>query len=125
MARGLVIGTAAALFATLAGGPLIDWLRGHGFGKAISEEGPESHLTKAGTPTMGGLLVIGTLFVFTISTNVWGHPSILLPLGIMAVAAVVGYADDLLTIQGKERIGGGKRGAPIGTALPRGALGTA
>ncbi len=123
MARGLVIGAAAALFATLAGGPLIDWLRARGFGKAISDEAPESHRAKAGTPTMGGLLVIGTLFVFTIATNVWGHPSILLPLGIMAVAAVVGYADDLLTIQGKERIGGHERGGLIAKALLGAGLG--
>lgn len=123
MARGLIIGTAAALFATLAGGPLIDWLRAHGFGKAISDEGPESHQAKAGTPTMGGLLVIGTLLVFTAFTNLWGHPSILLPLGIMGVAAVVGYADDLLTIQGRPRIGGHERGGLIAKALLGAALG--
>jgi phospho-N-acetylmuramoyl-pentapeptide-transferase len=125
MARGLVIGTAAALFATLVGGLLIDWLRARGFGKAISAEGPESHQSKAGTPTMGGLLVIGTLFIFTVFTNLWGHPSILLPIGIMAVAAAVGYADDLLTIQGRARIGGHERGGLIVKALLGAALGLA
>ena len=35
----------------------IDWLRRNEFGQNIREEGPEAHHTKAGTPTMGGLLI--------------------------------------------------------------------
>jgi phospho-N-acetylmuramoyl-pentapeptide-transferase len=117
MVRALVIGSAATGFAALLGAPLIEWLRARGMGKAISEEGPQSHLSKAGTPTMGGLLVLVTIAAFTLPTNLIGHPSILLPLGVMAAAAVVGYADDLLTIQGRERIGGHERGGLVVKAL--------
>jgi phospho-N-acetylmuramoyl-pentapeptide-transferase len=123
MVRALVIGSAAAAFSALLGAPLIDLLRSRGMGKAISDEGPESHLSKAGTPTMGGLLVLATILAFTLPTNVAGHPSVLLPLGIMAVAAVAGFADDLLTIQGRERIGGHERGGLVAKALLGAALG--
>ena len=69
MVRALVIGSAAAAFSALLGAPLIDWLRSRGMGKAISDEGPESHQSKAGTPTMGGLLVLATILAFTLPTN--------------------------------------------------------
>jgi phospho-N-acetylmuramoyl-pentapeptide-transferase len=123
MVRALVIGSAAMLVATIAGGPLVALLGRLGMGKAISDEGPQSHQSKAGTPTMGGLLVLGTILVFTLATNVWGHASILLPLAIMGAAAAVGFADDLLTIQGRERIGGHERGGLIAKALLGGGLG--
>jgi phospho-N-acetylmuramoyl-pentapeptide-transferase len=123
MVRALVIGSAAAVFATVAGGPLLQELRRRGLVKAISEEGPESHHVKAGTPTMGGLLVLGTILVFTLFTNLAGHPSILLPLLVMASAAAVGVADDLLTLQGRERIGGHERGGLAVKALLGAGLG--
>src|SRR3990172_8096340 len=123
MVRALVVGSAAMVVATLAGGPLIEWLIKRGFIKGVSQEGPESHLSKAGTPTMGGLLVLGTFFLFTLTTFLVGHPFLLLPLGAMAVAAVVGFADDLLTIQGRERLGGHERGGLIAKALLGGLLG--
>ena len=103
MVRALVIGSAAAGFAALVGGPLIQLLHRFGLTKAISKEGPDSHLAKAGTATMGGLLMLGTVFVFTIATNLAGEPSILLPLAVMGVLAVVGIFDDLTTLQGRER----------------------
>jgi phospho-N-acetylmuramoyl-pentapeptide-transferase len=123
MVRALVIGSATALVAGLAGGPLIDLLRRLGVGKAISEEGPESHRAKAGTPTMGGLLILGTLAVVSVATNLVGRQSILLPLGVMALAAAVGLADDVLTLQGRERIGGHERGGLVVKALLGAGLG--
>jgi phospho-N-acetylmuramoyl-pentapeptide-transferase len=123
MVRALVIGSAAMVFATIAGGPLVAWLQRMGMGKAISAEGPESHQVKAGTPTMGGLLVLGTVLIFTLATNLPWHHSILLPLGVMAAAAAVGFADDLLTIQGRDRIGGHERSGLVTKALLGVALG--
>src|SRR3990170_8712860 len=123
MVRALVIGSAAAVFTTLAGRSFIDWLISRGYVKAIGAEGPQSHLAKAGTPTMGGLLVLGTVLVFTLTAFLSAAPFLLLPLGVMAAAAAVGFADDLLTIQGRERIGGHERGGLIAKALLGGALG--
>jgi phospho-N-acetylmuramoyl-pentapeptide-transferase len=123
MVRALVIGSAAAVISTATGSFLISELRRRGLGKSISADGPESHLSKAGTPTMGGLLVVATVLVFTIATNLWENSEIALLLGVMAIAAAVGLADDLLTIQGRERIGGHERSGLVVKALLGAVLG--
>lgn len=57
---------------------------------------------KAGTPIMGGLLVIITVTVITIAFN-WHRQFTYVPIGVMGIAAVLGAADDLLTISGVRR----------------------
>ena len=109
MVRALIIGSAASIVSLLLGGPLIAMLERFGIRKSISDEGPESHMTKAGTVTMGGLLMLIIILVFTISTNLAGHGSILLPLGVMGAVGLIGMADDLMTIQGRSRLGGHER----------------
>ncbi|MCH8994670.1 MAG: phospho-N-acetylmuramoyl-pentapeptide-transferase [Chloroflexi bacterium] len=113
MVRALVIGSAASLVALLAGGPLVSLLERLGVRKAISDEGPDSHHSKAGTPTMGGLLILGTVLAMTIPTNLTDRLSILLPLGVMGAVGLIGFADDLLTLQGSSRVGGHERGGLI------------
>src|SRR5680860_1829606 len=49
----------ALLLSLLAGPRFIGWLRTRGIGQTIRECGPESHATKQGTPTMGGVLILG------------------------------------------------------------------
>jgi phospho-N-acetylmuramoyl-pentapeptide-transferase len=117
--RALVLGAAASGVALLAGTLVGPWLRRLGLGKSISEEGPESHLAKAGTPTMGGLLIVGTIAVVTVPANLLGRESILLPLLVMAGMSGVGVLDDLLTIQGRERVAGHER---IGMLLKAGIM---
>lgn len=119
MVRALVIGSAASVVSLLAGGALVALLQRLGLGKAIAEEGPASHQAKAGTPTMGGLLLLGTVLVFTVSTNLTDRLSILLPLGVMGAVGLIGFADDLLTLQGRARVGGHER---IGLIVKGGAL---
>jgi phospho-N-acetylmuramoyl-pentapeptide-transferase len=87
-----------------AGGPVVAFLRRRGLGKAISSDGPASHAVKAGTPTMGGLLIFGVVFLVTAPTNLAGHRSIFLPLGAIVAAGLLGLADDYLTLEGRERI---------------------
>ncbi|TAN32505.1 phospho-N-acetylmuramoyl-pentapeptide-transferase [Patescibacteria group bacterium] len=57
---------------------------------------------KAGTPIMGGLLVIATVTIITLIWN-WNRESTYVPIGAMAVSALLGAADDLLNIFGKPR----------------------
>ena len=109
MVRSLIIGSAASIVSLIAGGPLIAMLEHFGIRKAISEEGPGSHMVKAGTVTMGGLLILAVILAFTIPTNLAGHRSILLPLGVMGAVGLIGMADDLMTIQGRARLGGHER----------------
>jgi phospho-N-acetylmuramoyl-pentapeptide-transferase len=52
-------GMATALFMSLVlGPPVIRWLTRLRVGQVVREEGPQTHLSKAGTPTMGGALII-------------------------------------------------------------------
>ena len=100
MIEALLIGGLAFVLALVAGRPVVGLLRSFNVGKAISEDGPSSHLVKAGTPTMGGLLIWGTVAVVSAPTNVAGKLSILLPIGVLLITLAIGIVDDLGTLTG-------------------------
>ena len=71
-------------------------------GQVVRSEGPESHFSKAGTPTMGGALI---LLAIVLSTVLWADPSNTLVWVVTAVTAaygVVGYIDDAAKVQKKD-----------------------
>jgi phospho-N-acetylmuramoyl-pentapeptide-transferase len=78
-------------------------LRHTGFGKRIRREGPETHLVKEGTPTMGGLLVIVVVLVLFM---LLGDPErgILAPLAALAAVGILGAIDDFLNVRTGEGI---------------------
>jgi phospho-N-acetylmuramoyl-pentapeptide-transferase len=83
--------------------PYIRLLRFVGMGKQIREEGPESHFVKEGTPTMGGLLVIGVvLILFILLRNPEG--GVIAPLAALAFVGVLGAFDDYLNARTGEGI---------------------
>ena len=95
-----------AFLIALAVGPfLIRWLQSRALGKAISDEGPDTHHVKAGTPTMGGLLIFFTIIALTLTTNVVNRESILLPLFTIVILGGIGAIDDLGTIAGRSYTG--------------------
>ena len=104
MIRTLVVGVIAFLFSTVAGAPVVDFLRARKVGKAISAEGPASHTVKAGTPTMGGILIFGTVLIITAVFNLAGHLSILLPSGVIAATGAIGFVDDLGSLQSRPSV---------------------
>lgn len=88
----------AALTALLVGlfcGPMtIRWLRGLQIGQMIRDDGPKSHLSKAGTPTMGGVLI---LLAITVSCLLWGdlhQISLVMVLLVTLSFGLVGWVDD-------------------------------
>ena len=85
----------ALLFGFVFGPPLINVLRRkQGKGQPIRDDGPEGHFAKAGTPTMGGLLIVGAL---TFSTLLWArldNPFVWLVLFVTLSFAAIGFADD-------------------------------
>ena len=85
----------ALVFGFVFGRPLIDVLRRRqGKGQPIRSDGPEGHFAKAGTPTMGGLLIIAAL---TVSTLLWArldNPFVWMVLGVTLSFALIGFADD-------------------------------
>ena len=62
----------ALIISFIFGPPLIRWLAAKKIGQAVRDDGPKSHLTKAGTPTMGGALI---LIAIGVTTLLWGDLS--------------------------------------------------
>lgn len=96
---------ALAFFAALAlgllfGGRLIEFLRHHQKkGQPIREDGPQSHLlTKKGTPTMGGLLILGTATAAILLFASLLNPMVWVCLAVMWIYGVVGFADDYVKV---------------------------
>jgi phospho-N-acetylmuramoyl-pentapeptide-transferase len=90
----------ALVFVFLFGGPIIDLLRiKQGKGQPIRTDGPQSHLvTKKGTPTMGGLMILSGLFV---STLLWANPMnpyVWVVLGVTLCFGMIGFYDDYLKV---------------------------
>ena len=85
----------ALVFGFLFGRPLIDFLRKkQKKGQPIRDDGPQSHLAKAGTPTMGGLLILSALIV---STLLWARPDnpyVWIVLMVTAAFGFLGFTDD-------------------------------
>ncbi len=85
----------ALLFGFLFGRPLIDVLRKRqGKGQPIRDDGPEGHLAKAGTPTMGGLLIVGALLTSTLLWARLDNPFIWMVLFVTMAYGLIGFADD-------------------------------
>ena len=105
MTHALLSGSVAFVLALVAGRWAVRWLRARRVGKSISDEGPSTHMTKAGTPTMGGLLIFGSVAVVTVFTNLFDRLSILLPLLVVVITMVIGAIDDLGTLHGGQRRG--------------------
>lgn len=96
---------ALAFFVALAlgllfGGRLIEFLRHHQKkGQPIREDGPQSHLlTKKGTPTMGGLLILGTATAAILLFASLLNPMVWVCLAVMWIYGVVGFADDYVKV---------------------------
>jgi phospho-N-acetylmuramoyl-pentapeptide-transferase len=83
--------------------PYIRLLRFVGMGKQIREEGPESHFVKEGTPTMGGLLVIGVVLVLFILLRT-PERGVIAPLAALGFVGVLGAFDDYLNARTGEGI---------------------
>ncbi|MCO5176024.1 MAG: phospho-N-acetylmuramoyl-pentapeptide-transferase [Thermomicrobiales bacterium] len=105
LAISLGLSGVAFIIALAFGRPYIDLLRARGIGKKIRIDGPEGHMTKTGTPTMGGVIFIATVIVLTIVFNLIGRLSMLLPLGVLTFTAVLGGIDDRLNLVGGQSTG--------------------
>jgi phospho-N-acetylmuramoyl-pentapeptide-transferase len=90
----------ALLFVMLFGKPLINMLRiKQGKGQPIREDGPQSHiLTKTGTPTMGGLMILSGVLVATLLWANWQSAYIWIVLGVTLAYGGIGFYDDFLKV---------------------------
>src|SRR5688500_19457364 len=95
--------TAAASLTSLAislvlGTWMIAKLRDFQIGQVIRQEGPQSHRAKAGTPTMGGLLILAASIVPALLWADLSNPFIWIAMGATVGCGAVGFLDDYLKI---------------------------
>ena len=85
----------ALIFGFVFGRPLIDFLRRkQKKGQPIRDDGPQSHFAKAGTPTMGGLLILSALMVSTLLWARLDNPYVWIVLLVTLAFGLIGFADD-------------------------------
>jgi phospho-N-acetylmuramoyl-pentapeptide-transferase len=107
----------ALLISLVFGGRVIEYLRRLNVGQEIREEGPQAHQAKRGTPTMGGVLIIGSVLI---STLLWARLSSLyvwIILFATTAFAVIGFRDDYLKVAKKQSLGLTGRKKLIGQLL--------
>ena len=88
--KSIFIAGGVALLAALLLTPLlIGWLKTHNIGQQIREVGPQGHFTKAGTPTMGGVLIIISIVVPTLLCTDLRNPYVWVALfGLLGFGAI-------------------------------------
>ena len=125
--RIILLSTLAFVFAILCTPILTHFLYKYKLGKKIRDSGKTPifsrlHAHKAGTPTMGGILIWGTVLIFIVlfsfladilpweifkELNFFSRAETLLPLGALVASALIGLFDDWLDVKGKGMFGGG------------------
>jgi len=123
----LLLSALAFIFAVAATPALTNFLYKYKLGKQIRNGGQtpifsQLHAHKAGTPTMGGILIWGTVLLFMVLfsfladvmpgeifkyLNFFSRSETLLPLGVLVASAIIGLIDDWLDVSGRGVFGGG------------------
>ncbi|CAB4882547.1 unannotated protein [freshwater metagenome] len=101
--KEILIAGALALFFSLFGTPIfIKFLARRGYGQFIRDDGPSSHHTKRGTPTMGGIMIIfSVILAYLIAHLISGNTisvSAILVLSLVVALGFVGFLDDYMKI---------------------------
>ena len=117
MAAALFLGGLSFLLAVVWGAPLIRFLKARRIGKQIRLEGPQTHQVKAGTPTMGGLMILVPVVLITSALNLANliglneiGQQILVPMGAMVMFGLLGAIDDWVNVRGRRLRGEGISG---------------
>jgi len=107
MGFALILASISFVLAVVWGPLLIRILRHYHIGKRIRIDGPSSHMSKMGTPTMGGLMIVVPVVLITVALNIYNllgqtviGRSILVPLGTMLAFSVIGAVDDIAGVRG-------------------------
>ncbi len=98
VARTLLLAGGAFLLTLFSGRYWIRWLIANNVAKRVREDGPQAHLVKTGTPTMGGVMIVTSVVIMTMLFNLVGRYSMLLPLAVLISYAILGAFDDFLTL---------------------------
>ena len=122
----LLAGGLSLLFAMLGTPLLIKFLTQRQYGQFIREDGPTAHYVKRGTPTMGGIVIVGAAVMAYLVSHLlrWHPPSLsgLLVLGLGVGMGLLGFLDDWAKISKERSLGLTARGKLIGQFLIGGAF---
>jgi phospho-N-acetylmuramoyl-pentapeptide-transferase len=100
---GAVITALAVSF--LLGGPILRWLRALKVGQQVRDDGPRTHLTKQGTPTMGGLLILAAVMSSVLLWSDLTNRYVWVVLFATAAFGAIGFWDDYLKVVKKQSTG--------------------
>jgi phospho-N-acetylmuramoyl-pentapeptide-transferase len=103
--RGILAAGTALAISLLVGPGMIRRLNFHQVGQSVRDDGPQSHLSKSGTPTMGGALI---LVAIAVASLLWGdlrNPYLWIALLVTAVFGAVGWVDDYRKVVARDSRG--------------------
>ncbi len=112
---GLLVSGGVALWIAILFTPfLIRYFRARDIGQHIREDGPATHVAKAGTPTMGGIAIVASVVlgyaIGHIGTEIRFSRTGYLVIGTVVAFGLIGYLDDYIKISHKRSLGLNKRG---------------
>jgi phospho-N-acetylmuramoyl-pentapeptide-transferase len=103
--RAILSVLTALLISVLMGSKLIRYLQKMQIGQTVRDDGPQSHLSKSGTPTMGGLLILVAIFVSSLLWADLSNKYVLVTLVVVFCYGVVGFVDDYRKVIRKDSRG--------------------
>ncbi|TDF39347.1 phospho-N-acetylmuramoyl-pentapeptide-transferase [Alteromonadaceae bacterium M269] len=103
--RAILSVLTALLIAVLMGPKLIRYLQRMQIGQTVRDDGPQSHLSKSGTPTMGGLLILGAIFVSSLLWADLSNKYVLVTLFVVFCYGLIGFVDDYRKVIRKDAKG--------------------
>jgi phospho-N-acetylmuramoyl-pentapeptide-transferase len=108
--RSFIAFLLASIVSVIWGHYFIDFMKRKQFGQIIREDGPESHFKKRGTPTMGGLFMLGSIFLVTLICGNFLSIPLLITLGVTFSFFILGFVDDYSKVLKKNTKGVSAKG---------------
>ena len=103
--RAILSTLTALLIAVIIGPKMIRWLQRMQIGQTIRDDGPESHLAKSGTPTMGGLLILAAILLSVLLRADLSNRYVWVTLFVLVSFGVIGFVDDYRKVIRKDAKG--------------------
>lgn len=103
--RGALAIVIALLLSLWLGPRVIEALKRMNLRQYIREEGPKAHQVKAGTPTMGGILILLALLTASLLCSRWESPLFWILVGTTVAFGAIGFADDYLKMRRRQNLG--------------------
>lgn len=108
--RSFIAFLLATIISIVWGKVFINFMKKKQFGQIIRDDGPESHFKKRGTPTMGGVFLLGSLFVTMLLCGNFFSVPLLITLGVTLSYFLLGLRDDYLKVLKKDTKGVSAKG---------------